>query len=258
MKVSFSILSILILLMTTSQVAAQPQIQLSGWIIVEGENYYLDTNNDQIPDFKLDFGPLWYEPKNGAKRPRNGEFVTLKGKFKEDKFEVYAIDMNKDGDTEDLEDWWRDPGKPPWASKKKPKLKGGSQAGHFLGIFGTILLLLSQIYSVRKRYGFKVESVRIWLRIHIFLGVVGPLMILLHAGFPYDFKMELFKEGFAGLSTILMMIIVLSGFFGRYLYRRIEKGMKEWFGKWRIFHINLVLFFFLTVLLHILYSLGDN
>jgi len=58
-------------------------VNLSGTAIVDSTfmmaMYYLDTNNDSIPDYMLNFGPWWYEPESGAVRPSNGDQVTITG-----------------------------------------------------------------------------------------------------------------------------------------------------------------------------------
>ncbi len=58
-------------------------ITLTGTALVDTtfmmDKYYLDTNNDGKPDYFLNFGPYWYQPASGAKRPQNGETVTIKG-----------------------------------------------------------------------------------------------------------------------------------------------------------------------------------
>lgn len=43
------------------------------------EHYFLDEDNDSIPDYFLNFGPPWYEPTSGATRPLNGEQVSIVG-----------------------------------------------------------------------------------------------------------------------------------------------------------------------------------
>jgi len=56
---------------------------MSGTALVDTtfymNNYYLDVDNDTIPDFYLNFGPIWYEAKSGAKRPIDGDIITIKG-----------------------------------------------------------------------------------------------------------------------------------------------------------------------------------
>ncbi len=95
-------------------------------------------------------------------------------------------------------------------------------------------------------------TVKAWLSLHVYLGLLGPLLVLLHAGFPFEFKYaELFKAGLAGLSTYLMLIVVASGFIGRYLYRRMDERGRKLFRRWRSVHVPLVGVLFFVILLHI-------
>lgn len=41
--------------------------------------YFLDENNDSLPDYFLNFGPPWYEPTSGATRPQNGDTINIVG-----------------------------------------------------------------------------------------------------------------------------------------------------------------------------------
>jgi hypothetical protein len=43
------------------------------------EHYYLDEDNDGIPDYFLNFGPPWYEPQSGAQRPEDGDQINIVG-----------------------------------------------------------------------------------------------------------------------------------------------------------------------------------
>lgn len=91
--------------------------------------------------------------------------------------------------------------------------------GHTLGIFGFILMLMTEtLYSLRKRsrraqWGRMSE----WLNFHIFTGLVGPYMVLLHTSWKFN--------GLAGVVTLLTVIIVISGFFGRYIYTSVPRTM---------------------------------
>jgi hypothetical protein len=93
----------------------------------------------------------------------------------------------------------------------------GDLFGHGIGIFGFVLMLMTEtLYSLRKRsriarWG-KMSS---WLQFHIFTGLVGPYMVLLHSSWKF--------HGLAGITTLLTIIIVLSGFVGRYIYTRIPR-----------------------------------
>ncbi len=91
--------------------------------------------------------------------------------------------------------------------------------GHSIGILGFILMLMTEtLYSLRKRS----RSVRwgrmsTWLQFHIFTGLVGPYMVLLHTSWKFN--------GLAGVTTLLTVIIVVSGFIGRYIFTRIPRTM---------------------------------
>jgi hypothetical protein len=89
--------------------------------------------------------------------------------------------------------------------------------GHGLGIAGFVLMLMTEtLYSVRKRsrrarWG-RTSS---WLRFHIFTGIVGPFMVLLHTAWRYN--------GLAGVVMLLTAIVVGSGFVGRYIYTAVPR-----------------------------------
>jgi len=89
--------------------------------------------------------------------------------------------------------------------------------GHMMGVVGFILMLMTEIlYSVRKRSR-KARWGRMsqWLNFHIFTGIVGPYMVLLHTSWKFS--------GIAGVTLILTVIIVLSGFIGRYIYTSVPR-----------------------------------
>ncbi|VAX21204.1 hypothetical protein MNBD_IGNAVI01-515 [hydrothermal vent metagenome] len=48
------------------------------------DEFYLDTDNDQVPDYMLNFGPPWYIPASGAVRPNDGDAISIKGKLMSD------------------------------------------------------------------------------------------------------------------------------------------------------------------------------
>jgi hypothetical protein len=96
---------------------------------------------------------------------------------------------------------------------------GGHPFGHMLGIMGALLMLMTEIlYSARKRWGlFKFGQVRQWLSFHIFTGIVGPALVLMHTGLEF--------RGLAGLTMLMTIIVVLSGFAGRYIYTAVPRTM---------------------------------
>jgi hypothetical protein len=43
-------------------------------------HYFLDVDHDSIPEYKLGFGPPWYEPESGTPRPGDGKTVSIFGR----------------------------------------------------------------------------------------------------------------------------------------------------------------------------------
>ncbi len=89
--------------------------------------------------------------------------------------------------------------------------------GHTIGIIGFILMLMTEtLYSLRKRslaaHWGRLSS---WLGLHIFTGVVGPYMVLLHTSWKFN--------GLAGILMLATIIVVASGFIGRYIYTAIPR-----------------------------------
>ncbi len=122
----------------------------------------------------------------------------------------------------------------------------GSLPGHALGIIGTLLMFgFLLAYSTRKRTAkvkqisasalreahvflfFKLlagkilerKSIKGLLEMHIFMGLLGPSLVAAHTSLRFN--------GIAGMSTLLMFIVVLSGFLGRYIHRRIPDDALE-------------------------------
>ena len=90
--------------------------------------------------------------------------------------------------------------------------------GHILGVIGFILMLMTELlYSLRKHYRRAARWGRMesWLKFHIFTGVVGPYMVLLHTAWSF--------QGLAGAVTLMTVIVVGSGFVGRYIYTLIPR-----------------------------------
>ncbi len=96
---------------------------------------------------------------------------------------------------------------------------GGHPFGHALGILGSVLMIMAEtLYSMRKRLNLiHVGQVRHWLSFHIFTGIVGPALVLMHTGFAF--------RGLAGLTMALTALVVASGFLGRYIYTSVPRTL---------------------------------
>jgi hypothetical protein len=91
--------------------------------------------------------------------------------------------------------------------------------GHSLGIFGFLLMLMTEtLYSYRKRARrARWGRMSTWLEFHIFTGVFGPFLVLLHSSWKFN--------GLAGLVLLMTVLIVFSGFVGRYFYTAIPRSV---------------------------------
>jgi len=118
-----------------------------------------------------------------------------------------------------------------------------------LGIIGTALIFATEFaYSYRKSGLFKLGKVRAWLKVHVVIGIAGPLVIFWHTGLNF--------YGFGGWLAGLTAVVVASGFFGRYIYRRVKRSFKLDRSKallagWRHVHIPLTLALFAGILIHV-------
>jgi hypothetical protein len=90
-------------------------------------------------------------------------------------------------------------------------------SGHMLGVIGFGLMLLTEVgYSTRKRTTGRARgTMRSWLGFHIYTGIVGPYLVLLHTAGNFG--------GLAGLLTLMVGLVVASGFIGRYIYTAVPR-----------------------------------
>jgi len=90
--------------------------------------------------------------------------------------------------------------------------------GHTMGILGFLLMLMTEtLYTLRKRTrSARWGRMASWLEFHIFTGLVGPYIVLLHSAWKFN--------GVAGVVMLFTVLIVVSGFIGRYIYTSIPRG----------------------------------
>ena len=91
-------------------------------------------------------------------------------------------------------------------------LSPGEVVGHGYGIFGTLLILTNLTYLLRRRWArLRVGSLRAWLDMHVFTGMLGSVLVLFHSAFQV-------RSAIAFLTSASLLAVVLSGLVGRYLY----------------------------------------
>ena len=99
-------------------------------------------------------------------------------------------------------------------------LRPSGLAGHLFGIGGFLLMLTPIAYSIRKkvRRFREAGSLKTWLEVHVFCGIVGPVLVTFHTSFKFN--------GIVSVAYWSMIAVVLSGFVGRYLYVRIPRSLR--------------------------------
>jgi len=100
-------------------------------------------------------------------------------------------------------------------------LKPSGTLGHGFGIIGTLMMIVGVgVYMIRKRYRkfFNVGYLKHWLEFHIFLCSVGPVLVLYHTAFKFG--------GIVSVSFWSMVLVVLSGVVGRFIYLQIPRSIQ--------------------------------
>ncbi|MCC6413393.1 MAG: hypothetical protein IT270_17155 [Saprospiraceae bacterium] len=144
--------------------------------------------------------------------------------------------------------------------------------GRYLGYVGTGLVLLSFVYSFRKRKRMDVGSPKKWLMFHEYMAWVGSVLLLVHAGIHFNAILP-------WLAVIMLLINVASGLVGKFLLKSslstlnatrqtlmdtgLEKEavdkklffdsiMVDAMKKWRVVHLPIAYMFGFFSLLHII------
>ena len=100
-------------------------------------------------------------------------------------------------------------------------LKPSGAMGHGFGIIGTLMMIFGvAIYMFRKRSRklFTFGYLKHWLEFHIFLCTVGPILVLYHTAFKFG--------GIVSVSFWSMVLVVLSGVVGRFIYIQIPRTIQ--------------------------------
>ena len=99
-------------------------------------------------------------------------------------------------------------------------LRPSGPVGQTLGVAGAALMLVPFVYMGYKRLRKQKSGTNLkrLLEIHIFCGIVGPVLITFHTAFKFN--------GIVSAAYWSMVLVALSGFVGRYLYVRIPRTIK--------------------------------
>ena len=102
----------------------------------------------------------------------------------------------------------------------------GSFGGSMVGIVAALFMFFPFFYMIIKRN----KSLKKWVKervsmstlllLHIYAGVVGPILGLLHSAHRFDSLLGI-------LLILLMMIVAISGFIGRYILSLISSKLRD-------------------------------
>ena len=99
-------------------------------------------------------------------------------------------------------------------------LKPSGTVAHPLGVVGLAMMVVPLLYVARKRWRrlARAGSMSTWLEVHVFCGIVGPVLVTFHSSFRFN--------GLISVAYWSMVAVVVSGFMGRHLYVRIPKSIR--------------------------------
>lgn len=107
-----------------------------------------------------------------------------------------------------------------WSASREQYIVAESGLGYALGVVGGLTMLLLGAYPLRKRARFMRHwaALRHWFRVHMILGIIGPVCILFHANFGLG-------STNSNVALICMLVVAGSGVAGRYAYGKIHHGL---------------------------------
>lgn len=152
---------------------------------------------------------------------------------------------------------------------------GHTQTGHMVGWVGLAVILTVFVYSVKKRHARKSGWPKGWFLVHQVAGIVGPLLIVIHAGPHFHALVPI-------LALLAMGIVVVSGVIGVAVHRKavsllnamrnellsqelsqedVEDRLyalasdEETFRIWQIIHVPMVMIFLVLAITHVVGAL---
>jgi hypothetical protein len=101
---------------------------------------------------------------------------------------------------------------------------GGTWLGYILGCISAAIVFLLLWFGIRKRQYRGIGTLKGWLSAHIYLGAALIVFATLHTGFQFGWNIHT-------LTYILMMFLVINGFYGLYAYLHFPRMITENLGE---------------------------
>ena len=111
----------------------------------------------------------------------------------------------------------------PWDRMDHPdfaRFRSSGSWGHGLGIVGTIVILVNLTFLLRRhlRSFRRFGPLRAWMDMHVFSGLVGPVLIVYHSAF-------LPRTWMAITAAVALGILVVTGVVGRFILSMIPRSV---------------------------------
>ncbi|MEM9102516.1 MAG: hypothetical protein AAGB12_09335 [Pseudomonadota bacterium] len=109
-----------------------------------------------------------------------------------------------------------------WIYRKEYWLTPETGWGYWFGIIGGVMMLVLLLYPARKKFKSLrgVLLIKYWFQWHMIFGIVGPVLILYHCNFQLGATNS-------NVALISMILVVVSGLFGRYIYRQYSEELHD-------------------------------
>ncbi len=108
-----------------------------------------------------------------------------------------------------------------WVAENRPYTPA-SDLGYYMGMAGGLMMASMLLYPIRKYWKLlsRLGSLRAWFVVHIFCGIFGPVLILLHS----TFKLKSFN---ASVAFWTMIIVAVSGLCGRFIFTQVYLALER-------------------------------
>ncbi len=101
------------------------------------------------------------------------------------------------------------------------RLRPSGVIGNGYGWVAAMLIVMNLSYLIRRRFGgSRLGSMRVWLDIHVFTGLIAASLVSFHSAFQL-------RTPIATASTVSLGLVVLTGLVGRFLFALAPAGERE-------------------------------
>ena len=107
-----------------------------------------------------------------------------------------------------------------WIVKRGHYYTASSDLGYYMGLVGSVMMLIMLTYPLRKRVKFMKNwgATKGWFKFHMILGILGPILVVFHCAF----RLSSIN---AAVALFSMLLVAGSGIIGRFVYRHIHQGL---------------------------------